>query len=140
MAKHLIQDIGFCHYVSVAPEGHIYGYFFSRIGAHPIAVSVDYPPTKVTAQADVSQICGGTVLIIEDDVVGGGTLRLVVQEVLKFKLRSVSLFLGHSRSFRHLESIPREIEKVYIAEDILSRDEYLKRADELYEEFQKGLL
>jgi hypothetical protein len=79
-------------------------------------------------------------LIIEDDVVGGGTLRLVVQELLKFKPRSVSLFLGHSKIFQHFENIPREIDKVYIAEDILSRDGYLKRADELYEEFQKELL
>jgi hypothetical protein len=139
MAKYLVHDIGFTHYISVAPEGHIYGYFFSRIGIHPLAISVDYPPTKLTTLDDLSQILGGNVLIIEDDVIGGGTLRIVVSELLKLRPRSISLFLGQGKIFQHFENIPKEFEKVYIAEDILTEDDYACRLREFNDEFRKEL-
>jgi hypothetical protein len=135
MARFLVQDIGFDHYVSVAPEGHIYGYFFDRIGIQPLALSVDYPPTKLKAIDDLSHITGGTVLIIEDDVMGGATLRIVASELIKFKPRRLSLFLGHSKVFQHFENIPQEIEQVYIAEDVLSEDQYSDREREFVEQF-----
>jgi hypothetical protein len=140
MARYLVQHIGFDHYVSVAPEGHTYGYFFSRIGIQPLTVSVDYPPTKLRAIDDLRQITGGTVLIIEDDVIGGGTLRIVASELIKFKPHRLSLFLGHSKVFQHSENIPKEIEQVYIAEDILSKDHYANRELEFIEEFKKEAL
>ncbi len=140
MARYLVQEVGFSHYISVAPEGHIYGYFFKRIGIHPLAISVDYPPTRATTLDDLMQIAGGTVLIIEDDVIGGGTLRIVVSELLKFKPRRLSLFLGHSKMFQHIENIPTEIESIYIAEDNLSPDDYEHREREFIAEFGKGTL
>jgi hypothetical protein len=139
MAKYLVQNIGFTHYISVAPEGHIYGYFFSRIGIHPLAVFVDYPPTNLTTFDDLSPIFGGNVLIIEDDVIGGGTLRIVVSELLKLRPRSVSLFLGHNKIFQHFDNIPKEIDKVYIAEDILIEDDYARRVREFNDEFRREL-
>jgi hypothetical protein len=136
MARYLVQDVGFDHYISVAPEGHIYGYFFSRIGIQPLAVSVDYPPTKLVAIDNLFQIVGGTVLIIEDDVIGGGTLRIVISELIRYKPHRLSLFLGHSKIFQHFENIPKEIEQVYIAEDILSDAYYAYREQEFIEEFK----
>jgi hypothetical protein len=130
MARYLVQKVGFDHYVAVAPEGHIYGYFFKRIGIQPLAISVDYPPIKASVLDDLIPIAGGTVLIIEDDVIGGGTLEVVVSELLKFKPRRLSLFLGHSKIFQHFENIPTEIESTFIAEDILSRDDYENRERE----------
>ncbi len=136
MAKYLVRRVGFSHYIAVAPEGHIYGYFFSRLGVHPLTVSVDYPPTVLAALDDLSNIHGGNVLIIEDDVVGGSTLRIVVSELTKLRPRSLSLFLGHAKLFHHLENIPREIKRVYRAEDVLSADGYPSRAKEFMDEFR----
>ena len=137
MANYLVKTVGFSHYVSVAPEGYIYGYFFNKIGIHPLAISVDYPPKKASTLDDLLPIAGGTVLIIEDDVIGGGTLKIVVSELLKFKPRRLSLFLGHSKIFQHFENIQPEIESTYIAEDTLNEDEYENREREFITEFGK---
>jgi hypothetical protein len=136
IARYLVQDVGFDHYIAVAPEGHIYGYFFSRIGIPPLSVSVDYPPTKLMAIDDMLQIAGGSVLIIEDDVIGGGTLRITASELMKCKPHRLSLFLGHSKIFQHFENIPKEIEQVYIAEDSLSKTDYAYREQGFIEEFK----
>jgi hypothetical protein len=136
MARYIVQDVGFDHYIVVAPEGHIYGYFFSRIGIQPLSVSVDYPPTKLVGIDDMLQIAGGSVLIIEDDVIGGGTLRITVSELIKCKPHRLSLFLGHSKMFQHFENIPKEIEQVYIAEDRLSKTDYAHREQGFIEEFK----
>jgi hypoxanthine-guanine phosphoribosyltransferase len=70
---------------------------------------VECPPTKLQTRDDLLGIAGEEVLIIEDDVIGGGTLRIVIEELLKYKPRNLSLFLGHGKVFQHLDGIPREI-------------------------------
>src|SRR5262249_11676120 len=47
MAKYLIGLRAFDHYVAVAPEGHVYGFFFERLGTQVLSIFVDYPPTRV---------------------------------------------------------------------------------------------
>ena len=119
MVQH-VHDIGFDHYLAVAPEGHIYGYFFEQFGAKTIEVHVPYPPDAIQVIDDLSGIRGQRVLVIEDDVISGTSLRLVVTELLRHEPAEIHLFLGHSRVIQHLENVPTEIFRTYLSDDIYS--------------------
>ncbi len=138
MARLLVGSGDFDHFVAVAPEGHIYGYFLERLGAKMLSVFADYPPTRCESQDDLSVLQGRRVLLVEDDVIGGRTLRLVVGHLHQFAPRSLLLYLGHTRGIQHLGNVPEEIGKVYLAEDCL--DWGRREADERdFVEFVKGL-
>ena len=127
MARLLIERRIFDHYVSVAPEGHVYGYFFEQLGQPILSVYVDYPPRSFAALDDLSPVRDGRVLILEDDVVSGITLRLVTRALLEHQPRSLSLYLGRLKEDQVLENVCPEIETVYLAEDHLDsrrREEY----------------
>ncbi len=119
MARSLIGSGRFDRYVAIAPEGHIYGYFFERLGAHVLSVFTDYPPTRVESTDDLSVLKGGRVLLIEDDVIGGRTLRLVVGYLKQFAPASLALYLGHTKGIQQLRNVPAEVGAVYVAEDHL---------------------
>ncbi len=119
MAKTLTEKRLFDHYVAVAPEGHVYGFFFEKFGAKVLSVFVDYPPRKLEMRDDLRVIRGGRVLILEDDVISGVTLQLVVKGLKHYEPRSLSLYLGRAKEDQQLENIPTEIEAVYLAEDHL---------------------
>ena len=127
MARLLVDRKVFDYCVAVAPEGHVYGYFFERLGASVLAVHVDYPPRKCEVLDDLSLFRGRRVLILEDDVVSGLTLRLVVSTLRLYQARSLDLFLGRHRTDQMLENVPPEIGTVYVAEDYLDprlREDY----------------
>src|SRR3954454_8209418 len=69
----------FDHCIAVAPEGHVYGYFFERLGVPILSVHVGYPPRRVEVLDDLAVVRDRRVLLLEDDVVSGGTLRLVIR-------------------------------------------------------------
>jgi hypothetical protein len=119
MAEVLVAA-GFDRYLAVAPEGHIYGYFFERLGVRVLSVFSDYPPTRVTVEDDLRLVEGRRVLLIEDDVIGGRTLRLVVEHLRQFSPESLALCLGHTKGIQHLRNVPATIERVFVAEDSLS--------------------
>ena len=123
MAGSLMGSSLFDHYVAVAPEGHIYGYFFEQLGAKVLSVFTDYPPTCCESLDDLSVLKGGRVLLIEDDVIGGRTLRLVVAHLRQFSPASLALYLGHTKGIQHLQNIPQEMAAVYLAEDYLDESE-----------------
>jgi hypoxanthine phosphoribosyltransferase len=125
MAKMLIND-GFDCFLAVAPEGHIYGYFLDRLGVRILSVFVDYPPTKCFSEDNLRSLHGKRVLLIEDDVISGRTLQLIVEHLRQFSPRSLDLYLGHNKGVQHLRNVPPEIGKVYIAEDNLNPNERLK--------------
>jgi hypothetical protein len=126
MARLLAVGGAFDHYVAIAPEGHIYGYFFERLGAEVLSVYTDYPPTRVEAAEDLAVLKGRRVLLLEDDVIGGATLRLVVGALRGHAPQSLSLYLGHTRGVQHRENIPPEITKTYLAEDHLDTRQWLR--------------
>ncbi len=119
MSRHLVRDIGgFDHYLAVAPEGHIYGYFFEQFGAKTMEVHVPYPPDDIRVIDELSVVRGKRVLIIEDDVISGTSLRLVVTELLRHEPAEIHLFLGHSRGIQHLVNVPVEISRTYLSDEI----------------------
>jgi hypothetical protein len=128
MARSLTGSGRFDRYVAVAPEGHIYGYFFERLGAEVLSVFTDYPPTRCESRDDLSVLRGGRVLLTEDDVIGSGTLRLVVGHLQQFSPASVAVYLGHTKGIQHVRNVPREITTTYLAEDHL--DEGRRQANE----------
>jgi hypothetical protein len=119
VARSLTRSGLFDRYVAVAPEGHIYGYFFERLGAEVLSVFTDYPPTRCESHDDLAVLRGGRVLLIEDDVIGGGTLRLVVGHLRRFSPASLAVYLGHTKGIQHVRNVPKEIAATYLAEDHL---------------------
>lgn len=115
MARLLIAE-RFDHYLAIAPEGHVYGFFFEQLGQPVGAVHVDYPPTRVDLGIDLHALRGQSVLLIEDDVIGGRTLRLVVEALAPAGVARLALYLGHSVGIQHLSNVPAEIATTYLAE------------------------
>ena len=128
MARLLTEQQLFDQYVSVAPEGHVYGYFFEKAcGVSMLSVHVDYPPRRCEVLDDLGCIRDQRVLILEDDVASGTTLRLVLDVLAEFSPASVSLYLGRPKKCQVLDRIAPEISEVYVAEDRLDtscRSEY----------------
>ena len=122
----------FDRYVAVAPEGHIYGYFLERMGCPVLSVFTDYPPTCCTSEEDLTLLENQRVLLIEDDVISGRTLQLVVDYVGQFKPALLALYLGHNIGIQHLGNVPREInsENIYVAERLLTNDDWRNLEDE----------
>ena len=73
MAKRLTEEQVCNNYVAVAPEGHVYGFYFEKFGAQILSVFVDYPPRQMETRDGLAAIRGGRVLILEDDVISGVT-------------------------------------------------------------------
>ena len=121
MAERLVAA-RFDHYLAVAPEGHVYGYFFERLGVRVLSVFTDYPPTRVTAEDDLRAVEARRGLLIEDDVIGGRTLRLVADHLRPFSPGSLELYLGHTKGVQHLRNVPAGIARVFVAEDCLGWD------------------
>jgi hypothetical protein len=119
MARLLTAADLFDHYLAAAPEGHIYGYFFECLGKKVLSVHADYPPTRCESANDLSVLRDSRVLVLEDDVIGGGTLRLVAAHLQRFCPRSLALYLGHTKGIQHLRNVPSEFKPVYLAEDHL---------------------
>lgn len=128
MAKILTERRLFDHCVSVAPEGHVYGYFFEKcFGASVLSVHVDYPPRHCRVLDDLSAVRGKRVLILEDDVASGITLGYVVSALDQYKPQSLDLYLGRPKDSQVLDNIDPAIRTVYLAEDYLDprkRGEY----------------
>lgn len=128
MARVMTEQRVFDHCVSVAPEGHVYGYFFEKcFGASVLSVHVDYPPRRCEVLDDLEPVRGKRVLILEDDVASGTTLRYVVNTLSEYEPQSLSLYLGKPKDWQVLERIDPAIDTVYLAEDHLDpnrREEY----------------
>lgn len=119
MARLVTEQEAFDHYVAVAPEGHVYGFFFEQLGVRVLSVHVDYPPRRCEVLDDLSVLRNGRVLIIEDDVLSGVTLRLVIDVLKQYSPRSLALYLGRQKADQQLEPIAPEIARVFLAEDYL---------------------
>jgi hypothetical protein len=128
MARVLTEQHRFDVCISVAPEGHVYGYFFEKcFGASILSVHVDYPPRCCHVLDDLDAVRGKRVLILEDDVASGTTLRHVVSAISEYQPRSLELYLGRPKDGQVLEHVDPAIRTVYLAEDFLDlsrREEY----------------
>jgi hypothetical protein len=136
MARYLTGSGAFDHYLAVAPEGHVYGFFFERLGARVLSILVDYPPTRIDSADDLSAVHGQRVLLIEDDVVSGVSLDLVMKELTRHEPRSVSLYLGREKETQQLQNIPPQIDRVYLAEDCLDQADRGRHESQFFDFFE----
>ncbi len=134
-ARRLMMERSYDVYIAVAPEGHVYGFFFEYFGAQVLSVHVGYPPHKCTILDDLSGIKGRRVLVLEDDVASGMTLRLVLDAIRQWVPESIDLFLGRPKRQQVLEHIDPRVRKTYLAEDILREDQRPVYEAELVEAF-----
>jgi hypothetical protein len=123
--------------VAVAPEGHVYGYFLERLGARVLEVRVGFPPVSIESRLGPSEIEGRSVLVVEDDVMGGATLRLVAAELGRHGPARLDLWLGHSIGIQHPENVPADYGEVFYAERALDLRRYDEYEAEFLEEFAR---
>ena len=135
MAKRLTQQ-GFDIYLAIAPEGFIYSYFFERFGAKILSVFSDYPSTHIETKDDLSVLNSARVLVIEDDVLGGGTLRRLAQFLQPFNPKELCVYLGHNKNVQRVRNMPPEYTKTYVAEDELEVGKWAQYEKEFVEFFQ----
>ena len=119
MAKLLTEKEVFDHCLAVAPEGHVYGFFFEGPGTQILPVLIAYPPKQLETRDDLTVSRDGRVLVLEDDVISGVTLQLVVKGFLHYQPRSLSLYLGRAKEDQQLENAPSEIDVAYPVENHL---------------------
>ncbi|MDF1844926.1 MAG: phosphoribosyltransferase family protein [Rubripirellula sp.] len=119
MASMLTEENRFDQLVAVAPEGHVYGYFFEQLGNSILTVHVDYPPRRCEVLDNLSGIRDQRVLILEDDVASGTTLRLVIAELKQHRPASIDLYLGRPKESQVIEFVDVAISTIYLAEDHL---------------------
>ncbi|WP_182869103.1 phosphoribosyltransferase [Stieleria mannarensis] len=122
-ARRIIAEHNHDVFIAVAPEGHVYGFFFEHFGASVLSVHVGYPPRECSVLDDLSAIRGRRVLIIEDDVASGTTLRLVLDAIQDAGPESIDLFLGRRKHQQILENIDLRINRTYLPEDILQAEQ-----------------
>lgn len=140
MAKLLTESGDYNQYVAVAPEGHIYGYFFDRCcSVRVLSVHVGYPPTGCELLDDMGVIQGQSVLLLEDDVASGKTLELVVEALKPFRPASIDLYLGRPKDGQVLDHIDPGIGKVHLAEDHLKPSQRTEHEIEFVEFFWQRL-
>jgi hypothetical protein len=139
MAKALTEQQLFDHCVSVAPEGHVYGYFFEKcFGASILSVHVDYPPRRCEVLDDLDPVRGKRVLILEDDVASGTTLRYVIGALQEYEPRSIDLYLGRPKDGQVLDHVDPAIGTVYLAEDHLDPHRRKEYEIQFVERFETG--
>ncbi|MCA9135415.1 MAG: hypothetical protein KDB00_01615 [Planctomycetales bacterium] len=139
MAEQLTREETFDFLVSVAPEGHVYGYFFEMLGNSVLSVHVDYPPRRCEMLDDLTVLEGRRVLILEDDVASGTTLRIVVDRLREFRPGSIDLYLGRPKESQVLEFIDPAINQVYLAEDHLRPNQQSERNQQFIDFFTRQL-
>lgn len=135
MARLLVSSSNFDLFIAVAPEGHVYGYFFEQFGETVHSVFVDYPPRVVTRVDTLPELEDQRVLLIEDDVVSGTSMRLIVEELTARRPRSVSVYLGRRADGQCPENVPDNIESVYLSETHLQQQDRRQHLDEFVEHF-----
>ena len=136
MAFYLTHPPQFDTLVAIAPEGYIYGYFFSVLGYEPQGLYVDFPPTRYSLLEPEKLKPLQRILLIEDDVIGGTTLQLVVKALQPYYPAKLALYLGHHQGYQHLENIPAQISDIYLAEKTLDDAQYTRYEQEFYRFFE----
>ncbi len=140
LAKVLVNANAFDRCVAIAPEGHLYGYFFVTLGVEVLSVHVDYPPRQCEFLDDLSVLRGKRVLILEDDVVSGVTLQLVAEALRSYDPQSLQLYLGRPKEGQVVENVAPAIETVYLAEEQLEPNDGERHQAEFIEFFSRNAI
>lgn len=118
----------------VGPEGFAYEPIFAELGLRTVAINIpeaDFDGERtLTALDKLSGLKGKRVLVVEDDVRSGATLRKIL-EMFKRRMPShLGLYLGTDMARQYLENIPAEFKSRYVATGSSDGDiEFLRHLD-----------
>lgn len=122
LAHRLIQGKIFDIAVGVAREALSYSCLFEKLGAPVLNVLVKEEKDREYSELDdLAKIKGKRILILEDDVVSGKTVKIVTKELKKYKPKSMQLYIGDMRtnevSGLHWELLNKLFTRTYLAEE-----------------------
>lgn len=124
-------------FVAVAPEGHMYSWFLETLTRTVHSVWVNDPPaTRCVSEGNLPDFAGKDILIVEDDLVSGASMRLVIAHLAQCRPAAIDLWLGHGMGFQHLENVPPEIRKVHLAEVMLAGTDYADLESDFFTFFE----
>jgi hypoxanthine phosphoribosyltransferase len=125
-AMDAVQEVGYDTALIVGPEGFAYEPIFRDLGLAIAAVNI--PEAVFNGERslkeldDLSKLKGSRVLVVEDDVVSGATLRKLLPSLERHAPAELGLFLG-SPSGRQLQmNIPASFRHVHISDDKVNAD------------------
>lgn len=108
------------HYaLIVGPEGFAYEAIFNELGLKSLAINI--PESEAGGQRTLSyldpmpDLKGKRILIVEDDVRTGATLRKILNDPGLSQAKSFDLYLGQEPRFQRLEKVPTAIKYVFLA-------------------------
>lgn len=131
----------------VGPEGFAYEPLFRDIGRdlRLRVVSVNIPEADFNGERsiqvldDLKALEGQRVLVVEDDVQSGATLRKLLEHVTPHRPAFLGLYLGSEPHYQMRENIPPEFKSVYARKRDPMKDErdflaYLKKREVLFKD------
>jgi hypothetical protein len=113
LAESGAYDLG----LSVEPEGCAYAYFFETQGMRILHVYADFDGKggiDYREVDDLGELRGKRILIIEDDIQTGLTLRTVLERIKGIGADRYGLFLGNLAGFQNRNAIPKQVEQVHM--------------------------
>lgn len=108
-----VVDIG----LSVEPEGCGYSYFFELHGLKVLHVFADFDGKggiEYRETEDLAVLRGKRVLLIEDDVRTGQTLRAVLANIVRLDIAKLEIFLGNGTFYQNTSALPPPISRFYL--------------------------
>src|SRR4029434_3908582 len=104
----------------VGPEGFSYEPIFQDLGLATLAVNIPEANfggrRSIAIFDDLSRLTGKRVLVLEDDVRSGATLRKLLEEIKIYEPGYLGLYLGLPSIRQMTQNIPPEFRKVYVTE------------------------
>ena len=115
LSRQIMQEKNFEVVLVIGPEGCKYAVPFELAGLPLVEIFIDDsdPARPYQALDDLEAIRGKKVLLLEDDVCSGATLRRTLEHILPREPQSIELFLGNPLFFQTLSNVPSEISRVH---------------------------
>lgn len=104
----------------VGPEGFAYEPIFKDLGLPTVAINIpeaDFGGKRtLKAFDDLAQLKGKSVLVVEDDIQSGATLKKLLEELQPHRPKRLGLYLGSQAHFQMLDNVPSTFKRVYVTE------------------------
>ncbi len=125
----------------VGPEGFSFEPIFQDLGIPTVAINIPEDSfggaRTMKAFDDLAALKGKKVLVVEDDVQSGATLKKILEAAASHAPRSWGLYLGLASQYQKKDNIPPVFQKVYVADTDEAKDEaaflaHLKKHEPLF--------
>lgn len=125
-AKEALERGGYDVALLVGPEGFAYEPIFRDLGIPTVAVNIpesDFGGRRTLKKFDdLSKLRGKRVLVVEDDVHSGATLRRLLRTLNQYGTTRLGLYLGSTARHQNVSNVPPQFRHIYVAEANLDED------------------